>query len=121
MAATGPARWDPSAADEVLNSFEAELKVVGGEGTEQLLGNPIKLFRQSVKAYVHHAINLSSLGCRATLENAGYSLLTHRRTSSHGWSKIPPGEPGRPQMYTLEEWMNPDLGVTGVLKQLRKR
>jgi hypothetical protein len=85
--------WDPIAAQALLDSFEVELKVAGGDGTDQLLGNPIKLFRQCVYAYIHKAVNLASLGCRVTLENAGYRLLTHRRSSTHAWIKIPPGDP----------------------------
>jgi hypothetical protein len=117
----GAGGWDPVAAEKLLAEFEAELVRRGQEGTDQLFGNPIKLFRQSVRAYVHKAVNLASLGCRVTLENAGYSLLTHRRSNTHGWKKIPPGEEGRSSMYTIDEWMNPDLGFKWVLQQLRDR
>ncbi|MCI4332070.1 MAG: hypothetical protein L3K19_09560, partial [Thermoplasmata archaeon] len=91
-----------------------------GEGTEPLLSVAIRLFRQSIRAYIGKAVDLAAMGCRATIENGGYAVLTHRRTGPSGWTKIPPGDPDRPSLYTLDEWEG--LVAFGwIIRQLRDR
>lgn len=112
--------WNPDAAGKLLDDFEANLARRRGEGTEQLLRVPIRLFRQCVRAYICKVVDLAAMGCRATIENAGYAILTHRRTSPHGWAKIPAGEPDRSALYTPDEWMEL-VPLGGIIRQLRNR
>ncbi len=117
MAASG---WDPDSAARLLEQFEEELARRRGEGTEPLLRVAIRLFRQSIRAYIGGAVDLAAMGCRATIENAGYAVLTHRRTGPSSWTKIPPGDPDRPSLYTLDEWEG--LVAFGwIIRQLRDR
>jgi hypothetical protein len=119
-ASTPGSGWDPESATRLLEGFEADLVRVESKSSEILFQVSIRLFRQSVRAYVAKAVDLAAMGCRATVENAGYALLTHRRTSAGGWALIPPGEPGRSSLYTLEEWQRM-IAYSWIIRQLRDR
>ncbi|MCI4330249.1 MAG: hypothetical protein L3K19_00160 [Thermoplasmata archaeon] len=114
------AGWDPDSAARLLEYFEEELARRRGEGTEPLLRVAIRLFRQSIRAYIGKAVDLAAMGCRATIENAGYAVLTHRRTGPSGRSKIPPGDPDRPSLYTLDEWEGV-VAFGWIIRELRDR
>lgn len=94
----------PSKAAPIGVAFEASLKEVAGEGTHVLFDPAFQLFRQSIRAYDVGSIALASVGCRAALENAGFSILVYQREGPHGWRlHLPLSLEGKVRHVTLTE------------------